>query len=446
MLAAGSLALTQAEHAGAAQASAAPKAYVGLFKDNAVAVLDTATRQVLTTIPVPAGPHGVVITPDGRKVYVSSDGASTVSVVDTSTDRVIASVEVGPTPHGLAISPDGRRVLVSGFGSNEAEILDTATDRLVGRVSVPQPHNSAISPDGRRAYVGSQLQGSTALVLIDLDSQTQLASLPLDQTPRALAFSPDGSKLYFTLAGSDEVQVLDPPSNQVVAQIPVGASPHQPLFTPDGATGLVVSQGPGELALLDAANRVAATVQVGALPHWIATSGDGRLAFVTNEGSGDVSVVNLPAREVVATIPVGQAPRKIAVQPGALGSSPAPAQASASAGGRQVLQLRGSTVSDHGTHDASGQTRLELEADDYYFEPTYLQGAPGQTLTLEIENSSGTLHNFSIPELGLDRDLPPHSTVELPVTFPASGSLSFSCKFHTALGMAGELRTGDARP
>src|SRR5262252_5468818 len=81
-----------------AEAAAAPKAYVGLFKDNAIAVLDTGGNRVQGTIPVPQGPHGIVITPDGRKVYVSSDGASTVSVIDTQTDTVVKSIEMGPTP------------------------------------------------------------------------------------------------------------------------------------------------------------------------------------------------------------------------------------------------------------------------------------------------------------------------------------------------------------
>src|SRR5215813_2627442 len=85
-------------------AAGAPKAYVGLFKDDAVAVIDTAQNKVVNTISVPKGPHGLVVTPDGRKVYVSSDGASTVSVIDTGSDRVIASIEVGANPHGLAIS------------------------------------------------------------------------------------------------------------------------------------------------------------------------------------------------------------------------------------------------------------------------------------------------------------------------------------------------------
>src|SRR5215510_14120641 len=97
---------------GSPWAAGTPKVYVGLFKDDAVAVIDTGQNKVLTTIPVPKGPHGLVVTPDGRKVYVSSDGASTVSVIDPGLDRVVGSIEVGANPHGLAVSGDGSRVLV----------------------------------------------------------------------------------------------------------------------------------------------------------------------------------------------------------------------------------------------------------------------------------------------------------------------------------------------
>jgi YVTN family beta-propeller protein len=431
------------------------KAYVGLFKDNAVAVLDTSTNRVLSTIPIPPGPHGLAITPDGRKVYVSSDGASTVSVIDTVTDHVVASIEVGSTPHGLAISPDGHQVLVSGFGSNQLVFIDTTNDQVIGRMPVPQPHNSAISPDGRTAYVGSQQQGATALVIVDLASRTQLGKVPLDKTPRALDVSPDGQRLLITVAGVDAVQVFDPSTRRLVGQIPVGASPHHPLFTPHGQFGLVVSQGPGELALLDPlSDTVSGSVPVGKAPHWIAVSSDGRTAYVTNEGSNDVSVVDLASRRVTATIPVGNAPRKIVVQADsarpAAGTVPAPAAATTPTTAvqppGQPIKLGELTFADHGTKDVKGQTELELEADDYYFAPTFLRGTPGQTLTLEIENESGTLHNLSIPALHLDKDIPPKGKMHIQVTMPQSGAVHFFCKFHTAMGMNGELLAGDATP
>ena len=113
-------ALTLAACASTSSHKAGPKLYVGLFKDSAVAVVDTATNRVVGTIPVPKGPHGLVVTPDGRKLYVSSDGDSSVSVIDTASDRVVATVDVGANPHGLAMAPDGKLVLVSAWGANQA--------------------------------------------------------------------------------------------------------------------------------------------------------------------------------------------------------------------------------------------------------------------------------------------------------------------------------------
>jgi len=425
-------------------AAAAPKAYVGLFKDDSVAVIDTAQNKVVGTIPVPKGPHGLVITPDGRKVYVSSDGVSTVSVIDTASDRVIASIEVGANPHGLAISGDGRRVLVLGWGTNRALVIDTATERVITEVPVGQPHNGTLSRDGSIAWVGSQQQGATALVRLDLTAGKETARVALDKTPRGLELSPDGKRVFFTLAGVDAIQVLDSASNQVVAQIPVGASPHYAPFTPDGRWALAVVQGPGELAILDTAtNTVAGTVPVGKAPHWSVASSDGRTAYVSNEATNDVSVVDLAGRRVLTTIPVGNAPRKIAVQPGATAAA-SPATATAGPGTKsKTVTMNGVTYADHGTKDVRKLSKLELEADDYYFGPTFLRGNPGQKLTLRMENEASTLHNISIPSLGIDRDIPPKGKVEVAVVFPASGILVFSCKFHGPLGMNGMLKIGE---
>ena len=430
--------------------AAAPKAYVGLFKDNVVAVVDTATDRVIGTIPVPPGPHGLVVTPDGKKVYVSSDGASTVSVIDTASDRVVGSIEVGATPHGLAMSSDGRKVVVSGFGVNEALVIDTATDRVIARVPVPQPHNAAISPDGRVAWVGSQVQGATALVAVDLDGQKVIATVPVDHTPRALDWSRDGTRVYVTTAGVAAIEVLDPAARRIVGEIPVGASPHHPLFATDGRTALVVAQGPGELQLIDvAAGTRTGAVGVGTAPHWVATTSDARVAYVTNEGSNDVSVIDLESRQVRATIAVGNGPRKIAVQPGpaarAAGSAAGHAAHTAAAPG-PPLRLGSTTFADHGTADVRGMVRVEVELDDYYFAPTFLRGTPGERLVLAVENASSTLHTVTIPALRIDHDVPPKGKAELTVTFPASGVIHLFCKIHEALGMNGELLAGDAVP
>ena len=424
---------------GEARPADAPKVYVGLFRDNAVAVIDTGTNRVLKTIPVPKGPHGLVVTPDGRKVYVSSDGESSVSVIDTASDRVIATVDVGPNPHGLAMAPDGKLVLVSAWGANEAVFIDTAGDRIVGRVPAAQAHNGTISADGRTAWVGSQQQGATALVRIDVPGMKEAARIPLDKTPRALDVSPDGRRLYFTVAGVAAVLVLDTATGQIAKQIPVGASPHQAPLTVDGRWALVPSQGPGELGIIDTSSAaVAATVPVGKTPHWVAPSSDGTRAYVTNEGSNDVSVVDLAGRKVVATVPVGNGPRKVAVQPGPIRK----AGEVVPAAGRTV-SIGGIAFADHGTQDVRTATDVAVRADDYYFAPTFLRSRAGQRLRLHVENQAATLHNLSAPGLGVDRDLLPLGRLDLDVIVPAAGPVHFFCKFHGPLGQNGQLLISD---
>jgi YVTN family beta-propeller protein len=394
----------------------APKAYVGLFSDNAVAVIDTGTNRVLSTIALPAGPHGLVISPDGRRVYASSDGASTVSVISTVTDRVVSSIEVGKSPHGLAISRDGRQVLVAVFGTNQVVAIDTVRNQIVARIPVGNPHNIAISPDGRTAYVAAQQPGSTALAILDLTTRQQVETVPLGATPRALSFTPDGKALYFTLAGSAAVQVLDPNRNQIVDQIQVGESPHHPFVTATGEYGLVVVQGPGQMAVINpASHKVIGTVAVGKFPHWVATTSDGDTAFVTNEGANTVSVVDVEKQKVLATIPVGNAPRKIVVQ-----SGPA---ARAGGGLIQASLAPIATAAQASPAPAGGAVKIA----NFAFAPAAITVTPGTSVVWT--NGDAIPHTSTGTDKQWDsKPIQPGSSFK--VTFDKAGTYTYQCTIH----------------
>jgi YVTN family beta-propeller protein len=141
-------------------------------------------------------------------------------------------------------------------------------------------------------------------------------TVALDKPPRDGEFGAGGKALYFTAAGLSAIEVLDPKTDKIVAEIPTGASPHYVNLFPNTKLGVTVVQGPGELLLFDpASNKPVGSIAVGKQPHWMTVSSDGKTAFVTNEGSNDLSIVNLTSRKV-ETVPVGNAPRKVVVQPG----------------------------------------------------------------------------------------------------------------------------------
>jgi plastocyanin len=104
-----------------------------------------------------------------------------------------------------------------------------------------------------------------------------------------------------------------------------------------------------------------------------------------------------------------------------------------------TIVLDGQEANDHGAEDVSGAGSLELELDDFYFEPTVLRGAAGQEVTLELFNEGENLHSFTVEDQGIDQDVEPEATAEVTVTFPDSGTLVFICEYHAGQGMAGAL-------
>jgi plastocyanin len=109
------------------------------------------------------------------------------------------------------------------------------------------------------------------------------------------------------------------------------------------------------------------------------------------------------------------------------------------AGGGGTVEIGGEQANDHGSEDVSGASRLELEADDFYFAPTILRGTAGERLSIEVVNEGNAAHTFTIDEQGIDEELQPGGSATVEVTFPDSGTLVFYCRFHRSQGMLGGL-------
>jgi plastocyanin len=119
---------------------------------------------------------------------------------------------------------------------------------------------------------------------------------------------------------------------------------------------------------------------------------------------------------------------------------PTAAGASVSAKKKAPVKLSGKT-NNHGTKAVKGSS-IEVEQDDYYFEPTFIKAQPGATVTLELKNEGKSLHNFSISGLNIDQDVNPGQKMNVSVTVPATGNLVFFCKYHqTSNGMQGAIFT-----
>lgn len=94
-------------------------------------------------------------------------------------------------------------------------------------------------------------------------------------------------------------------------------------------------------------------------------------------------------------------------------------------------------VNDHGS--ATAENDMEIEADDSYFAPTYIEAKAGQRFSVELHNEGSARHTFTSQELGVDLELPPGARRTLSLTAPASGLAGFHCRFHEGQGMQGAV-------
>jgi plastocyanin len=102
-------------------------------------------------------------------------------------------------------------------------------------------------------------------------------------------------------------------------------------------------------------------------------------------------------------------------------------------------KLSGSTT-NKGTKDLTGSA-AEVEMDDFYFNPTFIKTTPGQKITLTLKNEGKANHTFTSPDLSVDKELAPGSTVTVDITVPSADAAAFYCRFHQASGMQGAVFT-----
>jgi molecular chaperone DnaK len=272
------------------------------------------------TIAVGNTPSFVAVSPTGRQAYVANGNAGVVTVVDTAVNRVTATVPItaGP-PQYLAFAPDGHRLYISVFNEQQTihavDVLDIASNTVIATIPQPaRPFLPAVTPDGKRLFVPNH--DIAAVSVIDTATNAIIAQIKVAPNPHWVAFSLDGRLTYTANHESNVVSVIDTATLRVLATIPVGASPHSVAVSPDRPLVADVNYDSNSVTEINTmTNKVVATIPVGRNPRDIAWAPDGRFAYVVNEGSDSISVIDARTNQVTATIPTGGSPNTIAILP-----------------------------------------------------------------------------------------------------------------------------------
>jgi len=307
------------------------RVFIALDDRDEIAEADATSLTVTRRVKVPGGPFGLALDATGQRLFVACPRQDRVAVLDTRDLKEQASVEVGVRPTAVAYcqTSSGERLIVPNSGSDDISVLSVSPlSELVRPAAGREPYAVALSGDGRRACVANRM------------------------AVRGDLMSPPAS----------EVTVLDPASGRVLDREPQHSAHLAEGITPvsvrgwmlnplvrvrnlvpitqvkDGwvmSAGLAISQENGEVTQvpLDEANAYFSD------PSGVVASSDGKRAYVASGGADVVTVVDLDwlgawltrvdaatrneaifdlamsYHYVIARIPTGCNPRHLALSP-----------------------------------------------------------------------------------------------------------------------------------
>lgn len=178
-----------------------------------VSVINATTNTLISSIPV-SSPRNLIVSPNGSRVYVGQYSATNfnVAVIDTATNTVattITGAASADTVVGFAFSPDGSRLYGVTRG-NGIRVIDTTSATVVGAINIDAATNNAagiaVAPDGTRAYVTDGAKDR--IVIVDLAASDFSEAIAVGDNPTGVRITPDGLHAYVNNATARTVSVI----------------------------------------------------------------------------------------------------------------------------------------------------------------------------------------------------------------------------------------------
>jgi len=119
-----------------------------------------------------ARPWGIAIAPDKSRLFVTTEGSDSITVIDiarllefvranrrpvandlsASANYVVARIPVGHNPRGIVLSPDGKQLYVSNRLDDSIGMIDTATYKVVSTIDLGGPKTVTALRRGERIF------------------------------------------------------------------------------------------------------------------------------------------------------------------------------------------------------------------------------------------------------------------------------------------------------
>ena len=257
-------------------------------QDAGVSVIDLATMQVIKTIDVKAaGPRGLGVTDDGKKLVVATRENESISIIDTGTGEVTQQIHVGKNPEFVRIN--GNFAYISSEPSSKGG-------------PPPKPGAKPAEEEDDEEKIPAKI------AVVDLAKGEKIREITGGPETEGIEFSADGSKLVITNEADNTVTVHDIASGKLLKTIKTheyGDRPRGIKVSPDGNTYLATLEYGNKFMVLDKDFNLLRTVPTGDTPYGIAYDKSGERIFVAANKSKTLEVYDAKTYKKIKEAPTG---------------------------------------------------------------------------------------------------------------------------------------------
>jgi YVTN family beta-propeller protein len=267
---------------------------------------------VVATTTLENRPFGIAVGPNGD-VLVTQLDASTVARGTLPATSLSTRIPVGNVPTDVTVDGTGTLAYVTNQHSSNIGVIDLTTDTQVATIEVSgDPFRVKLSPDGHSLFVTGN---ADSLFIVDVPSREIRARLAIGLDANGLALDYTGTRLYVSNQSDGTVSEVDLSTNTVLRSITVGGHPQELVLSP-GGTLLFVADESGSVqvwSLREGTKRASINVPGGAFA--MAVSPDWRQLYISSALGGAVYLIDWKTGVSLKQVTTGGMPRRIGFAP-----------------------------------------------------------------------------------------------------------------------------------
>jgi len=200
--------------------------------DGSCKILDSKTYQVVDTVKFSDDADQLRYDPVAKRVYVGY-GEGAIGVFDATTNKKIEDFEVGAHPESFQLEEKGPKIFVNLASISQIAVIDRNTRKIEKwkLQSAGTNFPMALDEPHRRLFVAARKPAR--LLVLDMDTGKEVASLPGAIDTDDMSFDPDRKRIYVT-SGEGFIfvyQQIDPDRYQRIAKIPTAIGARTSAYT-----------------------------------------------------------------------------------------------------------------------------------------------------------------------------------------------------------------------